>query len=175
MSWYNIKIDGNKFEFFKYCTLLLIDDDNYSKIFIYEKGKYYIRGDNKSIHIKILNKFKNVRKSYEINVKDITDNCYKIDKPCIIKYCTILLIDDDNHSKIFISEKNMYYISYVGDDDDYDDCDELVYYNKPLNDFERLVSVRNNIVNLINNDNYKHNMTLLVDDFRIFICENDIY
>ena len=67
----------------------------------------------------------------------------------------------------------MYYISYVGDDgdDDYDDCDELAYYNKPLNDFERLVSLRNNIVNLINNDNYKRNITLLVDDFRIFICE----
>ena len=65
----------------------------------------------------------------------------------------------------------MYFISYVGDDDDYDDCDELVYYNKPLNDFECLVSVKNDIVNLINNDNYKYNTTLLVDDFRIFICE----
>ena len=50
-----------------------------------------------------------------------------------------------------------------------------MYYNKPLSDFEHLVSVRNNIVNLINNDNYKHNITLLVDDFRISICENDIY
>ena len=29
--------------------------------------------------------------------------------------CTFLLIDDDNHSKIFISEKNKYYIEY--DDD----------------------------------------------------------
>ena len=105
------------------------------------------------------------------DITDITDNYYKNDKPCIIKYCTISLIDHDNHKKIFISEKNMYFISCVGDDDDYDDCDELVYYNKPLNDFECLVSVRNNTVNLINNDNYKYNTTLLVDDFRIFICE----
>ena len=126
----------------------------------------------------MLNKFKDIRKSYEINVKDITDNYYKIDKPCIIKYCTILLIDDGNHSKIFISEKNMYYIGYASDDDDdddYDNYDELLCYNKPLNDFERLVTVRNNIVNLICNDNYKHKITLLVDDFRTFICENDMY
>ena len=32
--------------------------------------------------------------------------------------CTILLIDDDNHSKIFVSEKNKYYIKY-GDNDQY--------------------------------------------------------
>ena len=41
--------------------------------------------------------------------------------------------------------------------------------------FDRFVSVRNNIVNLINNDNYKHKITLLADDFRIRICENNIY
>ena len=120
-------------------------------MFISEKGKCYIRGDNKSIHIKILNKSKNIRKSYEIIVKDITDNYYKIDNPCIIKYSTILSIDDDNHSKIFISEKNMYYIRHVDDDDD--DDDKLVYY-KISNDFDHMVSVRNNIVNLINNDSY---------------------
>ena len=74
----------------------------------------------------------------------------------------------------------MYYISCVGDqcydydDDDYDDYDdfdddchddfsvdyyeELVYYNKPLNDFKPLVYDENNsIVNLINNNNYKNN------------------
>ena len=134
------------------------------------------------IHVKILNKFKDIRKSYEINVKDITDNYYKIDKPCIIKYCTVLLIDDIHTGRIYIFEKNICYIGYVGDigdldnDNDNDDrYESLVYYNKPLNDFEHLVSVRNNIVNLINNDNYKHNITLLVDDFRISICENDIY
>ena len=65
----------------------------------------------------------------------------------------------------------MYYIRYVADDD----CDELVYYNKVLNDFERFVSDRNNIVNSINNDKRKHNITLLVDDYKIFICQNDIY
>ena len=174
-------MDRNKF---RYCTLLLIDDYNHSKIFISKKNKYNIRDDNKSIHVKILNRFKDIRKSYEINVnvKDITDNYYKIDKSCIIRHNNI-------------SEKNIYYISYDYDDyyddyydyyddyydyyddyyDYYDDDDELVYYNKPLNDFERLVSVKNNIVNLINNDNYRHNITLLVDDFKILICENDIY
>ena len=65
----------------------------------------------------------------------------------------------------------MYYIRYVDDDD----CDELVYYNKVLNDFEHFVSDRNNIVNSINNDKRKHNITLLVDDYKIFICQNDIY
>ena len=39
-------MDENKF---RYCTLLLIDDDNHSKISISEKDKYCIRGDNKSI------------------------------------------------------------------------------------------------------------------------------
>ena len=65
----------------------------------------------------------------------------------------------------------MYYIRYVDDDD----CDELMYYNKVLNDFEHFVSDRNNIVNSINNDKRKHNITLLVDDYKIFICQNDIY
>ena len=54
-------MDKNKF---RCCTLLLIDDDNRSKMSISEKDKYYIRGDNKSIHAKILNKFKDIRKSY---------------------------------------------------------------------------------------------------------------
>ena len=174
------------------------------KYLFLKKKKYYIRGDNESICVKILNEFEDSRKSYKINVKDITDNYYKIDGPCTIKHCTILLIDDDYHSKIFISEENLYYISCVGDKyydyddnynnddyyDDYDDFDDdddyhddfivdydekLVYYSKPLNDFKRLVSVENNIVNLINNDNYRHNITLLADGFNIFICENDIY
>ena len=194
-------MDKNKF---RYCTLLLINDQNHSKIFISKKNKYYIRDDNELIRVKILNEFKDIRKSYKTNVKDITYDQYKIDEPHIIRHCTILLIDDDNHSKTSISEKNLYYISCVGDkyydyddyyydDDDYDDYDDyddddyhndfivdyyekLVYYNKLLNDFKRLVSVENNsIVNLINNDNYKHNITLLVDDFNIYICENDIY
>ena len=65
-----------------------------------------------------------LEKSYEIDVIDLTDNYYKIDISDIKKYCTILLIDDDNHNKIFISEKNMYYIRYNDDDGDDDDCDK---------------------------------------------------
>ena len=170
--------------------------------------------------LKILENF------YKINVIDISnDDYYKFDDPRIIRHCTILLIDDDNHSKIFISKKKLYYISCFGDkyydyddfdDDDYDDFDddyndidefdddddfddhdyndidefdddddddddyhddfivnyydELLYYNKPLNDFKHLVfDENNNIVNLINNNNYRHNITLLVDDFNILI------
>ena len=66
------------------------------------------------------------------------------------------------------------------DDDDYHDdfivnyYDELLYYNKPLNDFKRLVfDENNNIVNLINNTNYRHNITLLVDGFNILISGNN--
>ena len=167
-------MDENKFRFlknkrfFEDCTFLLIDDDNHSKIFISEKNGYYIESDDdKSIQTKILNKFKDIRKSYNINVIGITDNYYKYDKPNIKKYCTLLLIDDYDHSKIFISGKNMYYIKYNDDDDD--NCDKSVYY-EILNDFERLVSVKNNIVNLIDNDKFKHNITLLVDNIRMFIC-----
>ena len=102
---------------FRYSTLLLINDDNHSKIFVSEKNKYYIRGDNKSIHVKISNEFKDIRKYYGVNVidtadnyykiDDTTDNCYKTDKFCIKKHCAILLIDDDDHSEIFISEKKI--------------------------------------------------------------------
>ena len=43
--------------------------------------------------------------------------------------------------------------------DDDDECDESVYY-KILNDFDHIEKTdRNNIVNLINNDNYKHDIT----------------
>ena len=103
-------MDKNKFRYF---TLLFINDNNHSKIFASERNKYYIRGDNKSIHVKILNEFKDIRKSFGINVidtgdnyykiDDTTDNYYKTDKPRIKKHCTILLIDDDDYSKISIS------------------------------------------------------------------------
>ena len=53
----------------------------------------------------------------------MTDNYYKVDKSVIKKYCSILLIDDINTSRIFISEKNMYYIRYDNDDDDCDESD----------------------------------------------------
>ena len=155
----------NNIRFFEDCPFLLIDDDNLIK-----KNKYYIEyDDDKSIQTKILNKFKDIRKSYAIMLQILTDNYYKYDIPNIKKYCTLLLIDDYDHSKIFISGKNMYYIKYNDDDDD--NCDKSVYY-EILNDFERLVSVKNNIVNLIINDNQRHNITLLVDDFNIFICTN---
>ena len=161
----------NNIRFFQDCTLLLVDDDNHSKIFISDENKYCTKySDNKSTHVKILNEFKDIRKSYEIDVIDLTDNYYKIDISDIKKYCTILLIDDDNYNKIFISEKNIYCIRYNDDDvGDDDDCDKSVYY-KILNDFERFVSVKNNIVNLINNNKHNHKITLLVDDIRMFIC-----
>ena len=55
-----------------------------------------------------------------------------------------------------------YYYNEVDDDDDYDFNNKL-YYKKPFNYFERLASVKNNIVNLINNDNnHKHNITILI-------------
>ena len=59
----------------------MIDEYNHSKIFIYEENRYYIRRNNKSVHVQILNKFKDIRKSYGINVNDTTDNYYKIDEP----------------------------------------------------------------------------------------------
>ena len=88
-----------------YCTILLIDDDNHSKIFISEKNNFYSNDEDKIIYMDIINRFKDIRKSYyDINVIDITDNYYKYDKSNTKKYCTLLLINDD-HSKIIISEK----------------------------------------------------------------------
>ena len=136
------------------------------KYLFLKKNKYYIKyGNNRSIYVNILNGFKDIKKSYKVNVIDLTNNYYNIDKSDIKKYCTILLIDDINTSRIFISEKSMYYIRY-----DDDDCDETVYY-KILSDLNRIESDRNDIVNLINIDGYKHGITLLVDDSKIFICE----
>ena len=155
----------------------------------------------------------------------MADNHYKIDdEPYIIKHYTLLLIDDDDHSKKFLSEKNLYYIcnnfddvydvdgydysnydvdsydyfdDYYGDydyfDDDYDDdynyyyCehddddydndyfyydddyDKLAYYKKPLNYFEHLISIKNNVVNSSNNDDYNQNITLIINNCRIYI------
>ena len=66
-------------------------------------------------------------------------------------------MDDINTTRIFISEKNMYYIRYDNHDDNHD---ESMYY-KILNDFDRIEkSDRNNNVNLINNDNYRHDITI---------------
>ena len=52
----------------------MIDGYNHNKLFISEKNKYYIRDDNKSIQVQILNEFKDIKKSYGINVYDITNN-----------------------------------------------------------------------------------------------------
>ena len=47
----------------RYCTILLIDDGNHSKIFVSEKNNYYREyGDNRSIHVNILNEFKDIKK-----------------------------------------------------------------------------------------------------------------
>ena len=208
---YNIKMEENKF---RYCKILLIDNDSNSKIFISEKNKYYVRNYNKSIHIKILNKFRDIKKSYKINVNDTSDNYYKADIDCIKKHWTILLIDDYDHSKIFVSKKNLYYttidceysnidvdnyefndydydddyyywvydnIDFYNDDNYYDndDYDDYLYYKKSFNKFERLVFVKNNIVDLINNNGNDikplllvKNITLSVDNINIFIYEN---
>ena len=97
-------MDENKFS--SYCTILLIDDDNQSKIFGFflKKNKCCIKyGDNRLIYVNILNEFKDIKKSYRINVIDLTNNYYNIDKSDTKKYCRILLIDDINTSRIFIS------------------------------------------------------------------------
>ena len=64
--------------------------------------------------------------------------------------------DDDDYD-------NDYY--YYDDDDDY----KLVYYKMPLNYFERLVSVKNNIVNGTSNDDYSPNITLIINNCKIDI------
>ena len=154
-------MDESISKFSMYCTLLLIDDDNHSKIFISEKNKYHIKYDeNRTMHLNFLNSFK----SFEIDVIDLTDNYYKIDISDIKKYCTILLTDDIYTGRMFISEKNKYYTKYDNDNN------ESVYY-KILNNFNRFVSVKNNIVNFINDDKCKHGITLLVDAIRMFICD----
>ena len=76
--------------------------------------------------------------------------------------------DDDDG---FVNDDDFVDYDYFDYDDDYHDdfivnYDELVYYKKPSNCFESLVSIKNNIVNWINS----HNITLLVDDINIFIC-----
>ena len=76
-----------------------------------------IKNNNKSIHVKILNEFKDIGKSDGINVMDRTDNYQKINEPSIIKRCTIFLIDDYNYRKTFIS----LFISRADNDDDDDD------------------------------------------------------
>ena len=91
----------------KYFKLLLIDDDNNSKIFVSELNKYYIRGCNKSIHVKILNKFEDINSyiSHKISVIDMTSGYYENYKYFALKHCTILLTDDNDHSKFLFLKK----------------------------------------------------------------------
>ena len=85
--------------------------------------------------------------------------------------------DDDNDNYDNFDDEYDDYDNFDDDDDDdfiIDYDEEVAYYNKPLNDFKRLVYVENNsIVNLINNNNYRNNIKLLVDDFYIFISGNN--
>ena len=60
----------------------------------------------------------------------------------------------------------MYYIRY-----DDDDCNETVYY-KILGHIDQIESDRNDIVNLIDSNNRKYDITLLVDNSKIFIWES---
>ena len=145
-------MDKNKM---KYCTLLLIDDDNHSKTFISEKNKYYIRDDNETIRVKMLNKFEDIRKFFcKINVIDISDNYYKIDdKPHNIKHCTLLLINDDNHSKIFIPEKNLYNTI----------CIDGKYYDYDNDNYSKIFISEKTKYNIIYiNDNDKMMMMILM-------------
>ena len=125
----------------------MIEDNNHSKIFVSENNRYYIKCDNKSIYVKILNEFKDIKKYYGINVyykiNEITDNYYKIDKPSIIRNCTILLIIRNNFDDSYNVDGYDYFnndvdgyhyfdedygeYDYYDDDYDYDD-DYYKYY-----------------------------------------------
>ena len=83
--------------------------------------------------------------------------------------------DDDCYYNVY--DDDYYYNDDNYYDNDYDD--DYLYYRKPFNNFECLVFVKNNIVNLINNDDCDikpllsvKNITLLVDNINISICEN---
>ena len=69
--------------------------------------------------------------------------------------------DDDYYKKVNDD--------YNDDDDDDDDFNDKLYYKKPLNYFERLVLVKNNIENATSNDNYSENKTLIVNSRKMYI------
>ena len=76
---------------------------------------------------------------------------------------------------IFLIENDYYYDyddydDYSNDDDDYDDDHDYLCYERPMNYFKRLLSHKNNIVNWIDNVNYNHEISLLVDNYRVCIC-----
>ena len=97
-------------------------------------------------------------------------NSYFTSKDC--DYFDIDPSDYHDYHYEFVDED---YYDY-DDDYDYDDFDyhdyddDDLYYKKPFNNFERLRSVNNNIVNWIDRDNYNDKINLLVTDHRICIC-----
>ena len=103
----------------------------------------------------------------------VGDNDFIDDYNCVDAYGDYYDDYYDDYDDDFIGDYNVDYDDvYYDDYDNYGD--ELVNYNKDLNNCKRLVSVKNNnFVNLINKDNYRHNITLLLDNFKILICEND--
>ena len=124
--------------------IIAIDDDDHSKIFISEKNLYYTSNDCDYFGFDV-NDYKLFDQNYEFFDEDYEDYDY-YDKD----------YDYD------------YYYKEVDDDDDYNFYDKL-YYRKPLNYFERLVSVKNNIVSFIKNGDYSHEITLLISNQRICI------
>ena len=93
---------------------------------------------------------------------------------------------DDNYSHYdyyyyycndYDDDYNYYYRNFDDDNNysDYsnfvdDDYNKLVYFKKPLNYFERLVLVKNNIVNSSNNnDDYNQSITLIINNCKTYI------
>ena len=102
------------------------------------------------------------------------------------KDCKYLVVDVDNYElfdddyEFFDDDYGNYGYNY--DDDNYYDndyYDDYLYYIKPFNNFESLVFVKNNILNLINNDDndikpllsVKH-IALSIDNINTFIYES---
>ena len=73
--------------------------------------------------------------------------------------------DDDDY--------NYYDDDYYYDDNDYNDDyndNDYLYYKKTFNCFERLISVKNTVLNWIDSDNYNNKIDLLVSIYKICIC-----
>ena len=100
-------------------------------------------------------------KNYELFDEDYEDYDYYDDD-----------YDDDYYKEVNDDYDDDDYYKEVNDNDYYyyDDFYDKLYYRKLFNHFERLVSVKNNIVNSTDNDNYNHEITLLGSNHRICIC-----
>ena len=140
----NYYYKNDKFCITKYCTILLIDEDDHSKIFISEKSLYYSSNDYNDFGVDDYDYYDENYGEYDYYYDDYDNDYY--------------YFDDDFNNK---------YCSY-GYDYDYDDgYDKLVYYKKPFNYFERLVSVKNNIENWIYNDDYDEDITLIINSLGV--------